>query len=118
MRLTMGIVMGLAVLLLAFWAYQENYRTRQALADARAIQAEIGRLQERRVVLRAEWAWLNRPERLRDLAELNYEKLGLGPMEPEHFGSLDQVAYPPADPLPLQVDAPGQPIDAAAEAVP
>lgn len=95
MRLFISILMGAAVLSLAFWAYQENYRTRQSIADVRQAQRDIGRLQEQLNVLEAEWAYLNRPARLRELAELNFERLRLLPMAPEHFGRIEQIAYPP-----------------------
>lgn len=99
MRVMIGLLLGAMVLGLAFWAYQENYRTRQALSDVRKIQREIGFLQEQMTVLRAEWAYLNRPERLRKLAALNFERLALLPMTPQHFGRLDEVAYPAPAPL-------------------
>lgn len=99
MRVIIGMFLGAMVLGLAFWAYQENYRTRQAQSEVRKIQREIGFLQEQITVLRAEWAYLNRPERLRALTALNFERLGLLPMTPDHFGRLDQVAYPPQKPI-------------------
>ncbi|MFV0246235.1 MAG: cell division protein FtsL [Qingshengfaniella sp.] len=99
MRVFVSLVLGAMVLGLAFWAYQENYRTRETVAEMRRMEAEIGRLNERLSVLRAEWAYLNRPERLRDLAELNFERLGLLPLSPDHFGQLDQVSFP-ARPIP------------------
>ena len=43
-------------------------------------------------------AWAMAPARLRALAELNFERLRLLPMAPEHFGRLDQIAYPPSAP--------------------
>jgi hypothetical protein len=113
MRMLVSLILGASVLGLAFWAYQENYKTRQALADVRAMQQDIGRLGEQLRVLRAEWAYLNRPERLRELADLNFELLRLMPMAPEHFGRLEQVSYPVApapEPLPLA--------EGAAEAAP
>jgi len=99
MRVLIGLLLGAMVLSLAFWAYQENYRTRQALADMRRIEREIGALHERMTVLRAEWAFLNRPDRLRALVALNFERLPLLPMTPDHFGRLDQIAYPPQVPV-------------------
>ena len=39
---------------------------------------------------------LNRPDRLRELATANFDRLGLMPMEPSQFGTAAQVAYPTA----------------------
>lgn len=79
---------------LAFWAYSENYDTRQALNGVDDLQRRIGSERETLAILRAEWAYLNRPERLRDLAGLNFERLQLLPLTPEHFARVAQIAYP------------------------
>ncbi len=96
MRTILYLLSALAVIALAFWAYQENYRTQTALREAGRTQARIAEARERLSILRAEWAYLNRPDRLRDLADLNFDRLGLLPLRPESFGRVDQVAYPPA----------------------
>jgi len=94
MRSLVHILTAVAVIGLAFWAYRENYRTQEALARAEALQDDISAARQRLRVLRAEWAYLNRPDRLMDLVELNFDRLGLTPLRPHQFGRIDQVAYP------------------------
>ncbi|MEM6939909.1 MAG: cell division protein FtsL [Pseudomonadota bacterium] len=104
MRTIFFICTFLSVIALAFWAYRENYATQAALDEADTLHENIQNAHARLAVLRAEWAFLNRPDRLQDLAEINFERLGLIPMTPEHFGRVDQVAYP-ARPLPPILNA-------------
>ena len=95
MRPLLYVLSFLAVLGLGFWAYRENYTTQSALRDVADLQDEIASLHESLAIQRAEWAHLNRPERLRDLAVLNFDRLRLMPMEPHQFGRGTEVAYPP-----------------------
>ncbi|WP_198731816.1 cell division protein FtsL [Paracoccus tegillarcae] len=90
----------LTVMGLAFWAYRENYRTQAALDEMRQVQGQIGQLREDLGVLRAEWAYLNRPTRLRELVDLNFERLRLVPIESGQFLSLAQIDYPAPPPVP------------------
>jgi hypothetical protein len=94
MRSLLYVMSAMLVIGLAFWAYHENYKTQEALNQAERLQREIGEARSRLSVLRAEWAYLNRPDRLRDLAEINFERLGLLPLTPDQFGRIDQVSYP------------------------
>ncbi|ANT60940.1 cell division protein FtsL [Salipiger sp. CCB-MM3] len=94
MRTLLYVTTFMAVIGLAFWAYHENYKTQASLDNVRQLQRDIGDARARLSILRAEWAYLNRPDRLRDLADLNFERLGLLPMRPEQFGRIDQVNYP------------------------
>ena len=97
MRSFFYVISALAIIGLAFWSYQENYKTRASLKAVSSLQSQIGAAREKLAVLRAEWAYLNRPDRLRALAELNYDRLGLLPLSPEQFGKIDQVAFPAPD---------------------
>jgi hypothetical protein len=94
MRPLMFILSVMVLMSLAFWAYRENYATQLALKDVSKLNHEIASLREGLSRQRAEWAYLNRPSRLRDLVALNFDSLGLLPLEPGQFGRLDQVVYP------------------------
>ena len=83
---------------LAFWAYGEGYETRATERAVAKLEREIGARHQELSMLRAEWAYLNRPDRLHALAEMNFETLGLMPLSPDHFAKADQVAYPPPRP--------------------
>jgi hypothetical protein len=101
MKTLLYCLTALAVFGLAFWAYRENYATQQVLKETRTLQRQIGASQVRLSVLRTEWAYLNRPDRLRELAEINFERLGLLPLRPDQFGRVDEVSYPQTPLLPI-----------------
>jgi len=93
-RSLMLIVMFGAVVGIAYWAYQENVKTKKELNYAQELQTSIGEARNRLTVLRAEWAYQNRPRRLQHLADMNYDNLQLLPLHAEHFSSVDQVDFP------------------------
>jgi hypothetical protein len=96
MRPVLYVATFIAVMALAFWAYRENYATQRSLREVANLQSDIASLREALSIQRAEWAYLNRPDRLRDLTSLNFDRLGLLPLVPEQFGQVDQTAYPPS----------------------
>ena len=101
MRSMLYVMTFLTVIGAAFWAYHENYKTQDALSEAQAVRADIRDARARLAVRKAEWAYLNRPDRLRDLAEVNFDRLGLMPLKPDQFGRVDQIAYPAPPELPI-----------------
>ena len=86
---------ALVVMGLAFWAYQENYRTQAKLRDLSELKREIGDLRTSQAMLEAEWAYLNRPERLAELAQINFDRLGLLPLRPDQLDPVENVSFPP-----------------------
>lgn len=110
MRSLLFLLATLSVIGSGYWAYHENYRTQAELDRIDRLHREIGAARERMAILRAEWAYLNRPDRLRDLAELNFERLGLLPLRPDQFGRIDQIAYPQPETVDLT-----DPVDVTSE---
>lgn len=94
MKSVFFVLTACIVIALAVWAYRQNYETQARLREVKELREEIVDLRERAGVLRAEWAFLNRPERLADLADMNFDRLGLLPLRPEHFGKIEDIPYP------------------------
>lgn len=103
--LSVALVMGLA-----FWAYHQNYRTKQALGELEALRDEIARLSAELEVLNDEWAYLNRPDRLRELALATFDRLQLLPLDASQFGRVDEIAFP-VTPLPVPLGPISEPIE-------
>tara|TARA_Y100001960_G_C14034084_1_gene522025 strand:+ start:113 stop:415 length:303 start_codon:yes stop_codon:yes gene_type:complete len=80
-------------MMIAFWAYQENIKTKKEVKKTEELQKAIGQTRSRLAILRAEWAYQNRPNRLQDLADLNYDNLQLLPLRASHFGNVDQIGF-------------------------
>jgi len=98
MRGFLTILGALAVIALGYWAYSQNIQTQQAIRAVERLQRDIVVERERLAVLRAEWAYLNRPDRLRELVDLNFERLNLLPMSPGQFAVMDEVIWRPDPP--------------------
>ncbi len=115
MRPIVYVLAFLGLIGLGAWAYRENYATQSSLREVVALQDEIATLRENLTVQRAEWAYLNRPERLRVLATLNFDRLGLLPMDSAQFGATSAIAYPPtAEAMPEATEISSFDVDPAA----
>ena len=99
MRALLSIISFVAVMALAFWAYRENYATQTQLKEMAKVQDQIATLRDEIAMQKAEWAYLNRPTRLRDLAAMNFDRLGLMPMTSLQLSSAADVAMPVAEPV-------------------
>lgn len=99
MRPFLSILSFIAMMAFAFWAYRENYATQTQLKEMSEVQNQIAALRDEIAMQKAEWAYLNRPTRLRDLAAMNFDRLGLMPMAPLQLATAADVAMPLAIPL-------------------
>ena len=95
---------------LAFWAYQENIKTKNVIAKTEQLQKDIGIARARLSILNAEWAYLNRPERLAELVDLNFEQLQLVPLRASNFSEVKDINFfndpdlPEIVPLPISLN--------------
>lgn len=95
MRAALYLSAAVLVAVCATWAYRVNYATQEAINRLADLRAEIAMEREALSVLNAEWAYLNRPDRLAKLIAGPGAGLGLVPLTPEQFGETAMVAYPP-----------------------
>ena len=95
MKLLLRLSAIVMVVICATWAYRVNYATQEAMNRVADLEEAIAAEREALAVLNAEWAYLNRPDRLRALVAENAETLGLVELTPEHFGAVAMVAFPP-----------------------
>ncbi len=94
MRAFIYVVAFMSLLALGAWAYSENYDMRAREADVADLQSQIGLLRDAISTQKAEWAYLNRPARLRELVNMNFDRLELMPMEPAQLNTAAAVAFP------------------------
>jgi len=87
--LSLALVLGVA-----YWAYTENYTTQASNLRVKNLNTQIAQERAALSELNAEWAYLNRPQRLRDLADMNFESLRLVPLSSKHFAELDALPAP------------------------
>lgn len=83
-----GIIWCVLALAAAVAAFTVKYQVRDLEDELAATQAAIADGREEIHVLKAEWSYLNRPERLAALADRYLE---LSPMGPAQMGSLIDV---------------------------
>ena len=81
----------LGIVGLAIWAYGQNHQTQVVNTELRQLRNQISELNQSIDVYQAEWAYLNRPERLIRLADLNFETLRLVPIEGHQFGRIGDI---------------------------
>lgn len=86
-----GFVLVLAVIVLSVGLYDIKYRAEAAEKRVQQLERDIASEQEGIRVLRAEWSYLNQPERLQELAQ-RYTTLEA--LKAAQIGSFDDVPMP------------------------
>ncbi len=91
MRWVLHLFAFAALIAVASWSFSVTYRTKDALRDVARLNRDIAAEREALAVLRAEWAWLNAPDRLTALVAAHGAPLGLEPLTPERFGETAEA---------------------------
>lgn len=97
MRGLLYFVAAALVAVAAFWAYNVNYAAKAAQERVTALRQDVAREREVITVLRAEWAYLAAPDRVRALADINARALALTPLSADSFVALDAIPAPPPE---------------------
>ena len=90
MRLIFLFVCSVCLIVVSVWAYNVNYKARSTIKALNYLSSEIERKQSQIKLLKAEWAYLNRPERLNKLITIHFSELGLIPLSHENYLSFDE----------------------------
>lgn len=104
-----GLAIGAAATL-----YQVKYEVRLLEREARELHRNVARERQSIQVLEAEWAFLNQPSRIQDLAE---RYLDLKPLKPSQISTVERLPLRPVNPAPEGEAAP-DPLIAAATPAP
>lgn len=75
------------------WAYRTNYKIQEVIDEYYITQSKMETMRKNIRVYQSEWAYLNRPERLRKLANLYYEELRLIPIRATHFIEVEHIPF-------------------------
>lgn len=93
MRHAFYIPSVVVMLALAFVNHWQTSQTRQIAREVKTLKGDVSHMRDELNLLAAEWAYLNRPERLRALVEMHAERLGLEPLTHDRIGAVHQIPY-------------------------
>ena len=85
MRIALLTILFIFCVISAIWAYQMNYETRAKKKQILEVTKKINSTLNRIELLRAEWAFLNSPERLSRLVDENFLNLNLIPISKKNI---------------------------------
>ncbi len=93
MKIFFYILGFVLVFLLASWSYKINYETRKNIKIVKKLESEINDNTEHYEILKAEWAYLNRPERLEKLVERYFYYLRLMPISSRNYVDISSLEF-------------------------
>ena len=93
LRLLLFATIIVSTFSLGLWAYKINYESRAAYQRVKKLEKSILSANKQIKILRAEWAHLNSPERLRKLVGYYFLELRLTPINPDDFISFSEVYW-------------------------
>ena len=91
LKVPLFAILVVSTFTLGLWAYKINYESRAANQRVKQLEAFILSANKEIKILNAEWAHLNRPDRLRKLVEYYFLELRLSPINPDDFISFSEV---------------------------
>ena len=91
MRLTFLFISFLSLMTVSVWAYNVNYKARSVIKSVKTLSSEIQNKEARIKLLKAEWTYLNRPERLNRLVTVHFPELRLLALSYENYLLFEDI---------------------------
>lgn len=91
MRRALTLISVLALLLAASYAHRVKIETRKLEREVASLRQQVVERRAAVATLNAEWAYLNRPERLLRLAGVFGEEMDLKPRRPDAFARVEEI---------------------------
>lgn len=93
MRTTVLILCSFSVIAVSVWAYNVNYKARSTINNVKILSSQIKNKKSQIKLLKAEWAFLNRPERLSRLISIHFSELELIPLSHKNYLLFDNFKF-------------------------
>ena len=91
MRMFVLILSFIFLAIISVWAYNINYKTRSTIKSVNELSSQIKGQQTRLRLLKAEWAYLNRPDRLNKLITMHFSELELIALSHQNYYLFDKL---------------------------
>ncbi len=86
----MLFISSISLVVVSVWAYNVNYKARSVIKNVAKLSGQIKEKEARIKLLKAEWTYLNRPERLNKLVTIHFPELGLVALSHENYSLFNE----------------------------